>query len=334
MTRLLSAAFAVVLTAAAAFVAQPADPTAVRMAAAAEKWLASLPAEQRAAATFPADSPERLKWNFVPLQDKQRSPTRRGVRLEVMTADARQKALALLAAGTSETGYQQAVDVMNLESVLNIQEGGRGNVRNPDWYFVTVFGTPGPANRWGWRFEGHHLSINYLCDGGRVVSCTPCFFGSNPAIVRDGPRAGLQPLKAVDELGRQLFTSLDAGQKATARVDKLHPEVTATPAASPGTATGVSAKAMTPPQRALLERLVKAYLERFPEPVAQSEWDRVRANWDAVTFALGGEPDAGKPTTYRVHGPNFLVEFLNQQNGANHVHSVWRTLPRDFAPAE
>ncbi|MEX2467161.1 MAG: DUF3500 domain-containing protein, partial [Gemmatimonadota bacterium] len=33
---------------------------------------------------------------------------------------------------------------------------------------------------------------------------------------------------------------------------------------------------------------------------------------------------------YRVQGPTFLIEYDNTQNGANHIHSVWREFEGDF----
>src|SRR5262249_25774502 len=147
-----------------AYVAQATEPAGVRMAAAADKFLAALTPDQKAKATFAFDDKERLTWDFVPLQDKERRPTRKGVRLEEMTDEQRDAARALLKAGTSEAGYEKALTIMSLESILHETDKG-SSVRNPGWYFFTVFGTPSKTGRWGWRVEGHHLSLNFTIDG-------------------------------------------------------------------------------------------------------------------------------------------------------------------------
>ena len=118
LVRLLLAPVAVGLLAGVAYVAQVSSPAGVRMTDAAARFLDGLTAEQKAKAIFPVDSPERLHWAFVPLQDPQKRPTRKGLRFEEMSAPQREAALALLQAGTSDRGYRQATTIMSLESIL------------------------------------------------------------------------------------------------------------------------------------------------------------------------------------------------------------------------
>ena len=120
---------------------------------------------------------------------------------DVLTPDA----LALLQSGTSAAGYKAATTIMSLEAILKELEKESGPVRNPGWYFVSVFGTPATTGKWGWRIEGHHLSLNFLVDNGQVVSATPCFFGANPATVMHGSRKGTRAIPEVDDLARELF---------------------------------------------------------------------------------------------------------------------------------
>src|SRR5262249_46660873 len=149
-------------------------------------------------------------------QDADKRPTRKGLRFEEMTAPQREAALALLQAGTSERGYQQATTIMSLESILRELESGGRIVRNPEWYFVTVFGTPAKTGKWGWRIEGHHLSLNYEIEDGAVAAATPAFFGANPAIVRGGPKQELRAIPDVDDLACEIFKSLDDSQRQLA----------------------------------------------------------------------------------------------------------------------
>lgn len=339
--RLFLAMSALALFVGVAFVAQNVPVTGPKMAAAAKAFLESLTADQRAKATFPFDAPEREKWAFVPLQDMEKRPTRRGLRLEEMTAAQREAAMSLLKTGVSEAGYKQATTIMSLESILRDLERNSGVVRNPDWYFVTVFGTPSNVGKWGWRVEGHHLSLNFTVEGGQVASATPCFFGANPATVLSGERKGLRATPEVDDLAAELFQSLDAEQKKVALQPTQLPEVVANSAAKLGEPKGIAAAKLTDGQRATLRKLIAAYTSRLPVEVAQTEMGRIEmASFAKVHFAFAGELGQGKKRTFRIHGPTFVAEFLNVQedgekNPANHIHSAWRHLPKDFAlPAD
>jgi hypothetical protein len=345
LIRLLMAPAALGLLIVVATVAQVTSPASTRMTDAAGKFLDALTPEQKAKASFPVDSPERLHWAFVPLQDAQKRPTRKGLRFEEMTAPQREAALALLQAGTSERGYQQATTIMSLESILRELEKGGTNVRNPGWYFVSIFGTPAKTGKWGWRIEGHHLSLNYLIEDGKIAAATPAFFGANPATVRDGPRQGLRAVPEVDDLARDLYLSLDDAQKRQAEQPadklpkKLLPEVDAHEAAKVGAPQGLPAEKMSEKQRATLDKLIHSYIDRLPGDVAQSEMDRIQQGGiGKVHFAFAGGTEQGKQHTYRLQGPTFVAEFLNIQedsakNPANHIHSAWRHLPRDFGLA-
>src|SRR5437764_549078 len=151
------------------------------MSVAADKFLSTLSEEQKKKVSFSFDDKERTNWHFVPLQDKSKKSTRKGVPLEEMNAEQKAAALALVKAGTSMSGYDKAVTIMSLEAILRDLEKSGAMVRNPDWYFFTVYGTPGKTGKWGWRVEGHHLSLNFAIDNGKVASVTPSFFGANPA---------------------------------------------------------------------------------------------------------------------------------------------------------
>src|SRR5262249_32433846 len=151
-------------------------------------------------------------WHFIPLQDQEKKSTRKGLPLAEMNADQRKAALDLLKAGTSPGGDKKATTIMSLEAILKELEKGGAMVRNPDWYFFSIFGKPSNSGRWGWRVEGHHLALNFVVDGGKVVSSTPAFFGANPAKVKGGPRDGLRTLPEAEDLARDLFNSLDGDQ--------------------------------------------------------------------------------------------------------------------------
>jgi hypothetical protein len=341
LSRMLLALTLVVGLAGVAYVRQENEPSGAKMTRAAEQFLAALGGDQKAKAVYDFDDKERLNWHFVPLQTRDRKPTRKGLPLGEMTGEQKEAARALLKAGTSRDGYVKATTIMSLESILRELEKGGSMVRDPGWYFVTVFGTPSNTGRWGWRVEGHHLSLNFVVDGGKVVAATPAFFGANPATVKQGPRKGTRTLPEADDLARDLFNALDEEQKKVARQEQQFPEIQGqTRAPRVGEPKGLPAAKMTEKQRDLLTRLLQAYADRMPPDVAEAEMEDVRkAGLDRVHFAYAGGTEPGEPHTYRVQGPTFVVEFLNVQpdsarNPANHIHSAWRNIKGDFGLAE
>lgn len=324
------------LLAGVAYVSQLAEPAAAKMVRAAEKLVASLTAEQKAKASYDFDDRERTNWYFTP-QQKGRKPTRKGLPLEEMTAEQQETTRDLLSAGTSGYGDKQALTIMSLELVLRDLEKNGAMVRNPGWYFLTVFGKPDPKGKWGWRIEGHHLSLNFTFEDGKLVSSTPAFFGANPATVKNGDRKGLRTIPEAEDLSRELFQALDEGQKKVAHQEKQFPEIAEhTTAPKAGEPRGLAAEKMTEPQQDLLWKLLQSYTGRMPAEVAEVQLSRVKkAGLGKVHFAWAGSVEPGKPHTYRIQGPTFVVEFLNVQtdgagNPANHIHSVWRNMEGDF----
>ncbi|CAN5270103.1 DUF3500 domain-containing protein [soil metagenome] len=321
--------------------AQERQPAGSRMASAAQAFLGMLDDKQRAAATFPYDSPERANWHFVPRQDNNKKSIRKGLPLENMTAEQKTAALAILRAALSPGGFESATTIMSFESLLKELEVGGAMVRNPGWYFVSLFGEPARGGKWGFRVEGHHLSVNFTLDGGKIISTTPSVFGSNPAIVMAGPRKGEKPIYEVDQLAKDLISSLSEDQKKIAFQDKQFPEIEAlTKGPKTEKPVGLTLKQLEPNQRALFLKLVSSYANRMPDDVAAKNMASVTgAPSDQVYFGYAGKFEKGEPHTYRVQGPTFLIEFLNTQadsakNPANHIHSGWRTLSGDFGLSE
>jgi hypothetical protein len=313
-------------------------PLRERMAAAARDWLATLAPAQRAKAAwpFPANE-ERTRWYYTPNE-------RGGLPLAEMDPVQQRLAHRLLACGLSEGGYAAAAAIMGLENVLDAREGWRSSYRgrvapnrgrDPQLYFFSVFGDPG-AGSWGWRVGGHHLALNYtILPGG--VSASPLFLGANPALTRLVGPGVVRPLAAEEDLARELLRSLSPEQRATATTSPEAPgDITQgnRPAVRLGPPQGLAAAGMLPRQRDLLVALLGQYLGRLPEPLAVIETRRALGQGvEAVHFGWAGEAAPGRPHYYRLQGPRLLVEYDNVQNGANHVHSVWRDPDGDFGQA-
>jgi hypothetical protein len=298
---------------------------APELAQAATNFLAALTPEQRAKATFEFKSDERVNFHFVP-------QPRKGLPLGELTPAQRHLASALLNAPLSHRGYFKVTTIMSLEQVLFDLEN-QAPRRNAELYYLSLFGSPGP-DVWGFRFEGHHLTLNFTLRGDEVLASTPSFLGANPAEVRTGPRAGLRVLAAEEDLARQLVLSLDATQRTQAVFS-----ATAPPDIFTGNRRkawrleppGIAGDALTKPQQEMLATLIKEYLGRNRAEVAAADWAKIEAaGWRKIHFGWAGGLAPGTGHYYRVQGESFLFEYDNTQNNANHIHAVWRDLENDF----
>jgi hypothetical protein len=292
-----------------------ADTSAAAIAAL--TFLATLSDTQRAEASFSFGDPERMNWTYVPRR-------RAGLPLRAMEPEQRAAAFGLLGSGLSERGTRLAHGVIELEGILRRDQG---------LYFVTLFGTPSAAP-WGWRFEGHHLSVNAteLGPHGQVVA--PLFIGADPARVPRGPHEGLRLLADEEDLAFELLHMLDPQQREQAIIATRTPGDIVTrsdPAVRPMAFAGLPAAQMTEPQQRQLRRLLEVYAFRMADAAAREQLDRIeRARFERLHFAWAGAQAPGRPHYYRIHGPTVLVEYDNTQSNANHIHTVWRDLENDF----
>lgn len=312
--------------------------TASNMASAANKFLESLTPEERQQAALPLDGGDATHWHFIP---NEMFP-RKGLQMKAMTEAQRTLAHDLLKTGLSQRGYATATAIMALEDVLREIEsaagdpnaGGRRFARNPLEYYVTVFGTPSPKGAWGWRLEGHHVSIHFMVNDATLVASSPTFFGSNPAEVREGPKKGTRVLGAQEDAAYALLDALTAEQKKTAILENVAPNDIVTMnkvAVDPLSPVGLTAADMTPAQRDLLMKLIDVYAGYMTADLASERTSKLqKAGVEKIAFAWAGPAEKGQKHYYRIQGPTFLVELDNSQNDGNHIHSVWRDFNGDF----
>ena len=338
----------------------PARPSPVNQRAknemdqAALSFLATLSAEQRQQAMYALDDPERFVWYYTPHE-------RKGLPLKHMNATQRQAALALLKTGLSSQGYEKAAAIMDMENVLRVVENRPPNDthRDPENYYITIFGSPEAKTPWGWRLNGHHLLLQFAAQPDRsgqdrLMAQTPTFFGSNPGVVRNDPgmadtRMADPRLTSLPQQGKEILKQ--ETERAFALLKTLTPEqlkqVLVAPVAYPEILStnertvsmekmdGLKLSDMTTAQRALFLDLLQTYLTNYHVTLANQQFDKLKKiGLDSLRFAWAGDITPklgdGKGWYYRIHGPTILIEYDNTQSNANHIHTVVRDLTNDF----
>jgi hypothetical protein len=288
------------------------------VAAAARTFLAGLDEEQTEAAVLPFDDEERRTWAYWPTE-------RRGTPLWSLDRRQTKAAHRLVATLLEVPAYARAVTIMGLDEILDRLEGYGSDRRHREDYWVSIFGSPGDE-RWGVRFEGHHISVHATFSEGEA-RLTPLFLGANPATVPDGGRPAVAPLAPEEELGFELLHSLSTEQRAAAVISDEAPDDILTRNRprldQPVPRGGVLLSALRSGAAACAQALLDVYLGRFPAGA-------VRPDPRDATFSWAGADRRGAGHYYRIAGPRLLIEFDNTQNGANHIHTVVRDPLADF----
>jgi Protein of unknown function (DUF3500) len=305
---------------------------AAEITAAVRAWLDRLNAAQRARALFPFETPERFVWAYTP-------GPREGLAIRDMDASQRAAAGAVVAASLSSRAAAEVGGIIALETILGETErsGGRGGWvrRDPELYWFAVFGKPGTRAPWSWRLGGHHVAVHVTIAGDEVLGTTPSFLGANPAVIPAGPRAGERMLPGEEALARELLPSLAEDERRAALVADRAPADILTGigrlADVASVPVGVRHADLGPERQSVLEKLLRHYVGRAPADVAEGVWARLQADGlGDVTFAWAGPDAPGQGHYYAIRGPRFVIEYDNTQNGANHIHAVWRELQNDW----
>ena len=300
--------------------------------AAVRAWLDGLDDAQRTKATFPFDTRDRFVWAYTP-------GTREGLALRDMRPEQRDAAQAIVRDSLSNRTAGEVASVIALETVLGEVEraAGRGGWqrRDPELYWFAVFGEPDPRTPWSWRVGGHHVAVHVTLADGEVIGTTPSFLGANPAVVPSGPQQGFRALGGEERFARSLLANLTPAERRAAVVSDRAPADILTGNAQRADPTdvprGVRHADLQRLQQAELERLIRHYVDRARPDVADVQWERIVADGlGDVTFAWAGSEEPGRGHYYAVRGPRFLIEYDNTQNGANHIHAVWRDLDNDW----
>jgi hypothetical protein len=300
--------------------------------ASARGFLQSLSPAERDRASFAFNGAERTRWHWtVPS-----SVPRNGLPLGAMSAEQRGLALALLRASSSTAGYRKALDIMALQGVLRRLDTGIADPFDPDLFYVSVFGTPGAA-RWGWRFEGHHLSRHFTLVQGTLVA-EPFFLGAWPTRADSAFRSvakGYRTMPREEDAAREIVLLLDAGlrKRVVFSQESLTDHLTQNAIrVRPLERVGVLTAELPSAAQRRVDEIVRTYLANHPQAMARSALARIeRAGGIARTrFGWAGSTRRNVPHYYRLQGPTFVLEFDNSRNSGTHIHSVWRDFERDF----
>ncbi len=292
-------------TAVAQDMMQSSSAVAVKMRESAERFLATLAERQRATAMRTFDDRDRVEWHYTPR-------SRNGVSLKELDARGRDAAHMLLRTALSAAGYRKVVNIIELELVLRELEAF-GLMRDPERYHLTFYGAPSRTERWGWRFEGHHLSLNFTLAGDRIVVDTPSFLGANPATVPSGPKKGLRALGEEHDAGWAVLDSLSEAQRREAVISaRTYGDIVTSnqDKVDPLDAAGIIGSKLDERQRALLWKVVELYASSFEPGLAEARLARARAGRDRDSALRLGRIDhtrrtallssAGAVLSYRV----------------------------------
>lgn len=299
----------------------------------ANEFLNTLSPELKSQTLFALTDSERMNMNYIPIE-------RKGPSFHDFNDTQKQSALKLLKASLSNQGYQKSTEIMQLENILfmienNTTKKPQGKTyRDPLNYHLCIFGKPSPNDFWGWRFEGHHLSLNFTSANEKIISSTPSFFGSNPAIVPIDEQKGKEILKSETDLGFKLVNSLTTDQLKVARFSDVAPAeiITRNKRRVENIETkGIVYGSLKEDQKKIFMELLNVYIDNYELDFADTFRNKIKkAGLDKLYFAWAGSLKPGTGHYYRIYGPVLLIEYDNTQNHANHVHTVVRDLTNDY----
>jgi hypothetical protein len=306
------------------------------MSAAAGYFLQTLTPGERQKALLDFHDPTRIEWSNEPVN----MHPRKGLRLDEMTGTQKKALHHLLQTALSGQGYLKVINVIRLDEWLKEHKDRDpiDEVVGQGLYWVTIFGRPGISHRWGWRFEGHHLSLN-ITVSPEGIDATPFFLGAHPSVIPEGPMAGTETLFEETRLGWRLLQSLsDVQRKQAILSDRLPKDVMVIntgkgPEAK--TLTGIPVASLNAAQQQLVWQIINCYIQNLAAPLATHYTGLIREKaWHDLHFSWMGATQEGKPAYYRIQSASgFIIEYCTRESDITHIHTLWHWLPGDFGGA-
>ena len=297
-------------------------------------FLESLSEDLKAQALFSLDDEERFNMNYVPLD-------RKGPRFHDFNEAQKTAAIDLLRSSLSEEGYRKSKEIMSLEGILRVIENNDNDKmtdgrhrRDPLNYHFSIFGDPASSEPWGWRFEGHHLSLNFTSSDNKISSSTPTFFGTNPGVIKITGHKDKEVLKKETALSFELVNSLSPEQlKKTMFADVAPIEIITTNERKVEgfEQKGIFYNDLEADQQKMFMDLIDLYLNNYENNFSEGYLDKIKkAGLENLSFSWAGSLEPGVANYWCVQGPVLLIEYDNTQNNSNHVHTVVRDPTNDY----
>ena len=295
----------------------------------AHEFLNALDGSQREDIGWTFEASERTDIHYAPISLD-------GVRHDTLDESQTRLAEALLTEVLSKRGYQKVTAIRLLERDIKEMESrvfGLFGLREPGRYFWAFFGDPAKAKPWGFRFEGHHLSLNITAIPGHSLSTTPLFLGAQPREVPKGlPSAGVAVLGEEEQLARTLYGLRDHRQQIAATwpyVDGRGHMIGQVRRLSSPKPIGLARSQMTSRQKALLDELLDLFASLWNAETAAARRHDIAESRDELYFAFVESNEPPNAFYMRVAGPGLLIEIDNTEGG-DHVHAVWHDPASDF----
>jgi Protein of unknown function (DUF3500) len=307
------------------------DPNASVKAA--RDFLKTANPAQKIVANLPFEDSSRREWSNLPLEQV----TRKGIPWKDLTDSQRIIIHNLLRTVLSAQGYQKILFIIQYdeathERLTKIASPIANRYGNQNYWF-TIFGNPEPNKIWSWKFEGHHISLNFTYSPNGVTG-TPMFVGINPALITTGAYAGYHLMFEENDFGNQLFDDLSMGLKQKATVSE-HPKDADVRTQMGNEAhlkdkKGISYTEMTPKQQNLVENILRAWVENLNPILAKEKMNRILAHKNKLIFTWQGSQNTKDLHYYALKTDRFIIEFTNRDGGIYHYHTLWRDLSEDF----
>lgn len=309
-------------------------------------FLATLPSDQQSQVLIAMEDSARTAWTNLPLG----LAARAGLRYGDLSEESKIAFHKVLSSIFSSQGYLKTFAIMQVDDILHelfeiqfqqgkVPERSMEFIRKLNWdygnYYVAIAGNPQNEAVWGLKFEGHHLSIN-ITAAGDLITMTPLFMGSDPAIVEATQYAGLRPLSKEEDYGFWLINALDDTQKAKATISEKVPGDIITSPDRPQWLEefkGIKGSELNEGQQKILHYLIEEYMGNLDHQKAEEYLAKLHARgMDSVYFAWIGSYEPMKAHYYVIHSPDFLIEYDNVGflDNANHIHSIFREKGNDF----
>ncbi len=293
------------------------------MTDAAETFIATLTPEQRAEAILPYEADERTAWSNLPFGQTNRL----GIKLDKLNINQKIALHQLLQTGLSTAGYLQAMFIMQADdatkAALADMDVHDERHYGSDYYFISFYGEPRQTKSWSWRFEGHHLSLNYHIDQ-QEVHVSPFFAGINPDVLLKSHLAGMEIMAPETNNAFDLWHSLTPVQQKVARFQNesmLDVQVQHGDEPFLEAPVGLPLTNLEASQEQFARVLLLSFLRKLPEAKANALIEAHDLGEYYLAWAGGNAEN--ELVYYRLQGPDVVIEYSNRDGSAHHIHSIW-----------